>query len=220
MATLDLGLEADELLRAAQDGAYRLPPGFPGFTAALRLHDGRAVSDGTVTVPGDSAPELAIDAGDDDVAWVRHELGSMAMHRRHRTYDEGDGRHEKRVAPDDGHALGRLVELEDAMRSTFRVRDRRLEQISRSHGGSRFTIVIQERASGPDGRSVSSAFSVFYWDEASGRLTRTDAYTDSHVVVDGVLLPAARQVATADDEGLHARRFELSGHALLPGARS
>ena len=113
MATLDLGLEADALLRAAQDGSYRLPPGFAGFTAELRLHDGRSVSDGTVTVPADAPPELAIDADDDAVSWVRHELGSMAMHRRHRTYDEGDGRHEKRVAEDDGHALGRLVELED-----------------------------------------------------------------------------------------------------------
>ena len=106
------------------------------------------------------------------------------------------------------------------MDSSFRVRGGQIEQISRSHGGSRFTIVMQERAAGPDGRSVSSAFTVFFFDESSGRLTRSHAYADTHVVVDGVLLPAARQVATADDDGLDVRRFELSGHALLPGAGS
>ena len=220
MTALDVGLDADELLRAAQESAYKHPPGFAGFTAGLRIHDGREVFDGTATIPGEGAPDLAVDAPDTTLAWARHELGSMAAHRRHRTYEEGDGRHRKRLAPDDGHPLGRLVELDDAMASTFRVRDGHLAEISRSHGGSRFTIVVQDRAAAPDGRTVTQSFAVVYRDEDLGRLTRTDVYGDEHVALGDVLLPASRQVATADDDGLRVRRIELFDHALLEGARS
>jgi hypothetical protein len=44
------GVAAEELLRGAHRQSYRYPPGFQGFTAALRLEAGAERSDGTVTV--------------------------------------------------------------------------------------------------------------------------------------------------------------------------
>jgi hypothetical protein len=220
MTALDLGLEADALLRAAQEHGYQHPPDFPGFRAAVRIHDGATVADGTVTVPREGAPELDVDADEATLAWARHELGSMAMHRRHRSYEDGDGRHEKRLAPDDGSPLGRLVVLDDAMASTFRIREGHIQEISRSHGGARFTIAIQERVTAPDGRSVSSAFTVLFQDEQTGRLTRAHVYADGHTAVGELLLPGSRQVVTGDEDGLRVRRLELSGHELLDGSRS
>lgn len=215
MTALDLGLEADALLRAAQERGYHHPPGFAGFRAALRIHDGDTVVDGTVVVPGDGAPEFDLDAEESTIAWARHELGSMAMHRRQRSYEDGDGRHAKRLGPDDGSPLGRLIVLDDPMASTFRVRDGMIEEISRSHGGARFTIQIQERVVAPDGRVVSSAFTVLFQDETTGKLRSAHVYADGHASVGGVLLPSSRQVVTADDEGKRVRRLELTGHELL-----
>jgi hypothetical protein len=220
MATLDVALDADSLLRSAQERAYHHPPEFGGFRAALRVQDGGSVAEGTVTVGREGAPEIALDADAQTLAWARHELGSMAAHRRHRSYEDGDGRHPKRLAPDDGSPLGRLVVLEDELASTFRVRDGELSEISRSHGGARFTIVIQERVAAPDGRSVSSAFTVLFRDEASGALTSAHVYADGHEPVGGLLLPASRQVVTADGDGVRVRRLDLSEHELLAEDRS
>jgi hypothetical protein len=157
-------------------------------------------------------PEPEIDLPEEDARWLAHELSSMAGHRFHRAYEDADGRNGKVLHDDDGSPLGRLVAIEDAMDSSYRIRDGRIDAITRTHGGSRFTIVIQERAEAPDGRFVSTAFTVCHWDVESGRLLRADAYTDAYVERDGILLPARRRVATASDAGLTVRELELTDH--------
>jgi hypothetical protein len=214
MTTVHLDL-ADEHLRAAQEGGYHHPPGFAGFSATVAIQAGGETATGTVTIGPDAEPQLDLAGSEDARAWAGRELASMAAHRRHRTYEEGDGRHGKRLGPADEHPLGRRVELDDPLSSSFRVRDGQLTEITRSHGNRRFTIVIQDRVAAPDGRSVSTSFTVSYWDTDTGRLTRADTYADGYVERDGLLLPAFRQVATSDDDGLTVRRLELSDHRLL-----
>ena len=214
--TVDVGprSDADRLLRDAHGAAYRHPAGFGGFSAAVVVRSEHAAVEGDVTLRPGEKPRLELEEGELQ-AWAKRELTSMANHRWHREYDEGDGRHEKQLGPDDGHPLGRHVALEDSMHSSFRVVDGAISEITRTHEDSRFTIVIQERMKAPDGSNVSSSFTVFYWDEKSGRLTRTDAYRDGYAAQGELLLPTFRQVASADDSGLIVRRLELSQHELL-----
>jgi ketosteroid isomerase-like protein len=207
--------EADELLRAAHETAHRWPAGFRGFRAGLRYATAELVAEGAVAVRRGPDVQLEIDLPDDDRRSLQHELSSLAGHRWERPYEEGDGRLEKQVHADDGHPLGRLVELDDKMDSAYRVGDGRLNAITRTHGGTRFTIAIQGRAEAPDGRTVSNAFTVLHW--ADGRLVRSDAYTDEFAAVGGLLLPRVRQVVTARDEGLSVRRLELHDHELIAG---
>jgi Protein of unknown function (DUF3386) len=214
MTQTALASEADELLHGAYTSNYRFPPGFAGFRSDLRYRSDGVAASGSVLVPAGSAPQLELNLPEDELRRLRHELGSLAAHRFHRDYESADGAHAKQLE-DDENALGRLVTIEDAMASSYRVGNGSINQITRTHGGSRFTIVIQGRVTAPDGRRASAAFTVFHWAEEDGRLVRTDAYEDGYAEVAGLLLPARRRVATASDAGLAVREIVLERHELL-----
>jgi Protein of unknown function (DUF3386) len=215
LSATDVTAEADQLVRAAHEASYRFPPGFPGFRSAIRFRAAGVEASGRLDLRAGERPELEIELPEDEERWLAHELGSLAGHRFHRAYEDADGRSTKRLDDEDGHPLGRLVAIEDTMDSTYRIAGGRINEIARTHGGSRFTIVIQERAEAPDGRVASSAFTVCHWDSDSGRLLRADVYDDGYVELDGILLPARRRVATASDGGLTVRELELTDHQLL-----
>ena len=216
--------EPDALLRQAQEAAYRLPPGFGGFTADLSCTTDAAQGRGTLRVSGPSAMETAFDgdAGDDVRAFAQREVASMVGHRWAQPYEEGDGRYAKQFGQDDGGTLaGRLVVLDgDPFSSSYRVADGQVVQVNRAMGGGRFSIVIHARTSAPDGRSLPAHFSVYHWATDNGRLTRADSFSDSYTVVGGVALPAARRVVSATDDGLSRRELRLSHHVLVGGDRS
>jgi hypothetical protein len=205
------GVAAEELLRGAHRQSYRFPPGFRGFTAALRLEAGAERSDGTVTVElADGEMSARVEGVDD--AWAAEQIRSLVAHRLGRRYEDGDGQHEKRLV-EDGDALGALVELDDSMESTYRVDRGAIALVTRRPGAHRFSIAVQSRMPAPDGTAVPTTFAVFYW-AADGRLEATEAYVDAYAAEGVFLLPAERLVVRADDSGILTRRISLSGHLL------
>jgi hypothetical protein len=215
LSATNVAEEADLLVREAHEASYRFPPSFPGFRSGLRFRSAGVEAEGTLVLRAGERPELEIDLPEQEGHWLEHELGSLAVHRFHRSYEDADGRNDKTLEDDDGNPLGRLVSIADRMDSSYRVGGGRINEINRTHGGSRFTIVIQERAEAPDGRAVSTAFTVSHWDAATARLLRADAYTDAFADLGGLLLPSRRRVATASDAGLTVREVELTAHELL-----
>jgi hypothetical protein len=110
--------------------------------------------------------------------------------------------------------LGDFVKvLDDRFDSAYRVKDGRISQVIRTMGSTTFTITIQADRAMPDGKRLPAHVTVNYW--KGGRLTRSDMYQDEYAEVDGVWLPVARQVTTADDAGFTARRLEISDILLL-----
>lgn len=208
---------ADELLGAAARSTYRYPAGFAGFDARLRLDTdaGSAetpvavrVDDGRVTVEGERSSELE---------WATDQLRSVVSHRLARPYEEGDGVHGKRLR-EDGSPLGKLVELDDPMSSSYRVDDGRITLVTRRPEGRPFSIAVQGRTPAPDGSAVPTEFTVFFWD-GEGRLEAAEAYSDEYVAAGSLLLPATRLVVRANDEGILVRRLSLSDHALVGAGR-
>lgn len=218
-ATLDAttaARQADELLAEAHAAAYRFPADFSGFVATVAVTGEGWVAQGSVTVGGPSAVDLALDAPEDERVWSAKELASLVAHRWHQPYDTGDGRHQKEGGPDEAHPLGRLVRLVGGPHSSsYRVLDGHVSQVERHMGPMRFSVVVHERAPAPDRRAVPSTFTVSYWNTASGALARTDAYLDAYTEVGGVLLPRRRRVVTATDDGLTVRELRLSEHRIL-----
>ncbi|MBI3973480.1 MAG: DUF3386 family protein [Chloroflexi bacterium] len=233
---------AHDLLRRAYEATYRFPVGFAGLRAALEFtraaaetpEDAEVVltTRGCVQVRSPRAVSVEIDTDAAGRDWLWQEIASLVGHRWPIPYGEADGRHALRLGPDDGHPLGRLVEVHDRFRSRYRVRDGQIVQITREMGKIRFSIHIQERFATADGRTLPTHFSVSYWEigggegaaeaqpkqaHMGGRLTRADTYSDTYVRVAGHYLPASRRVITADDGALTIHELRLSEHTVDVG---
>lgn len=215
---LDPG-DLDAMLRHAQEGTYRFPAGFAGFTARLLLVWEGGEAEGQVTALDPSKVEVHLEGPEPDREWASRELASLIAHRWPQTYESGDGRYPKESDPDDCHPLGTLIKLRgDPLSSSYRVRDGQVTQINRHVGNGRFSIVIQARRTAPrghaDGRGVPTQFAVCHWD-GTGRLVRSDLYSDAYVEMNDLLLPERRRVVSADDQGLVAREMRLEQHSLM-----
>jgi uncharacterized protein DUF3386 len=203
---------ADALVRGAHARVYRYPDTFEGFEARLTWRTDQSSGAGTVVARRGPAVDVADDASA-ELDWVTKELRSIVGHRQFNEYDAGDGRHDKSLGS--AHVLGEVVELGDSMDSSYRVDSGEISTVTRTMGGRRFTIVIHDRRSFEDGRTLPTTFSVFYWDAETGALTATEAYRDEVAEVGGIQLPALRRVVRADADGLSVRELALSEHALL-----
>jgi hypothetical protein len=199
-------------VRRAHAAAYRYPASFAGFRARLTWREDDTGGEGTAIAT--TTPEIAVEIeGTDAPEWVTRELRSILGHRRAAPYEEGDGRHDKRIA-EQRHLLGTLVELDDGLSSAYRIDAEGISTVTRTLHGSRFTITIHDRQPMPDGTSLATAFTVFYWDAETGALTAAESYRDAVVELDGIHLPASRTIVRGDANGLSARRLELAGHEL------
>jgi hypothetical protein len=94
-----------------------------------------------------------------------------------------------------------ILTVGDPMQSTQRVKDGKLVQVNRAMGGQRFTIDVTEFAKAPDGRRVyPAAFSVTWWDAATGKKTEKQSYTTQGLaVVNGQMFPKAEKVVSVKD---------------------
>lgn len=209
---------AHEVLKEAHYGSYRFPAEFAGFTADFTAAEGG--KDGFTVVSGSlevSDPRtIAVSGAEGDLAeFVKKEVGSMAGHRWGTPYEQGDGRWTLTIADESEHPLGRLITVhDDPFKSSYRVRDGRITQVNRSMGPMSFTISMQSHTPATDGKQLPETFTVTFWDGRSGRLTRSDIYTDRYESVGGVTLPAERRVLSAEDDGITGREIRLSNWKL------
>ncbi|MEZ4520684.1 MAG: DUF3386 family protein [Thermomicrobiales bacterium] len=213
---------AHALLREAHDRGYRYPEDFGGFEADLTFAGPSEQTSGSVRISSARSVELTIVASDAARSWLRRELGSMIGHRWHLPYEEADGANTLELGPDDDDdPTGVFIDVkQDKYDSSYRVLDGEISQVNRAMGKIRFSIQIQDRAETPDGHTLPAHFTVFYWDNESGRLNRSDVYRDVYQMVDGVALPVSRQIITADDDGIATRRMDLSNHKLLESSEN
>jgi hypothetical protein len=94
-----------------------------------------------------------------------------------------------------------ILTVGDPMQSTQRVKDGKLVQVNRVMGGKRFTIDVTEFEKAPDGqRFYPSAFTVNWWDAASGKKLEKQAYaTEGFSTIDGQMFPRAEKVVSQKD---------------------
>ena len=208
--------QADVLLEEAQRTGYRYPLTFRGFGATLLFSGAEQASRAVTVTAGEDG--VAVTGADGIDSWASEQVRSMVAHRLRRPYDEGDGRHAKRVVVDD-HPLGALVQLDDGMSSSYRVADGQIALVTRQPGPKRFSIAVQSRLETEDGTFLSAEFAVFYWN-IDGSLEASEAFSDEYVEVDSLFLPARRRVIRADGEGVSARLLTLTDHVLTVEAGS
>lgn len=189
------------LLKAAHDSRQVMPPDFPGFRADLVFLEGDRSFQGEMIYRRQGETEVRL-AGVDEasLAWVRGQILNLVGHRRGGDFAQGDGRYPLELGPDDGNPFGRLVRLHDATDSSYRVRDNRVTEVTRTMQGSRFTISVIETIDADDGKYLANHFMVSYRDAKTGVLQKVEGYRDGYAKVGGVWLPTGRIVIDIADE--------------------
>ncbi|MCC6832363.1 MAG: DUF3386 family protein [Thermoleophilia bacterium] len=200
-------------LRAAHEGVYRWPDGFPGFTADLLVTEAGQEIPGRLTARSGAEPEVAFRESGPLSDWAAGELVMMVGHRAPRGFEEADGRYAHRAGDTEDGAL--RIHIDDPLSSSYLVDDDgRIVEVTRSPGATTFSIRILEAVTAPTGGRLSSVFSVSFW-EPRGVLDRVQTYQADHRAVAGVMLPSRRHVVTTDRVGVGARTITLTGHAVL-----
>lgn len=188
---------------------------FPGFRAAIAGSvDGRPFS-GDVSVTADGSVKLT---SDDEATreWVEEQLSSIAMHRAASNRRSGE-RPRLWFGDDqnDDHPLGRLLIFDGgAFASSYRVKDRQISVVNRSMGRQNMTITVLDNERAADGEFLPRSYTVHYWDDASGRLVRSEAIEDRWTRIGDFDLPLSHTVTTSSDAGQSVKSFTLSKHEL------
>jgi hypothetical protein len=157
------------------------------FRSALRQRGGLTITpEGDAKVPTD----------------VKDHVASMIGHRVGPAPGAPEQPQRPAVVVVEDEERGPLIQsVGDTMQSTQRVKDGKLVQVNRVMNGRRFTIDVTDFEKAPDGRRVyPSAFTVTWWDAASGKKTEKQTYTtQGFYVVSGQMFPKLEKVVTEKD---------------------
>jgi hypothetical protein len=189
------------LLKNAHDARQVMPADYPGFRAELVYQEGDKVYQGELIYHRQGETEVHLEGIDDkSLDWSRAQILNLVGHRRGGDFAQGDGRYPLQLGPDDGNPFGRRVEVNDASKSSYRVRDNRVLEVTRTLEGSRFTISVIQTMDADAGKCLANHFLVSYRDAATGKLQKVEGYRDGYAKVGGIWLPTSRTVIESADE--------------------
>lgn len=207
--------KARELLLAAFTKTARWQPDFKGFQADLQINVNGKETKGTVTVKGPRDVTVVIDDADLQT-WAQSQIGMIAGHRGHRSFQESDGKHTLTLGGEENHPLGQRINIQgDGMGSWYRVKDNRITQISRNMPQAAFTINVEDSAITQDQKHLTTRYTVYYFSPKDRSLKNVDSFSDTHIRVDNSDLPATRQIISYEDGEIVARTLTFENHKML-----
>lgn len=187
------------LLEGAHNNRQTMPDNFAGFTAKVMYKKDGVVSNGTVTYRRQGKTEIEFPGlAKEEFSWVQDKMLNMIGHRRGGTFAEGDGRQPLSLGKLPVNNFGQLIQLNDGMKSEYRVKDNKVTEVTREAGGMRFTISVIETMEADAGKYLANHFIVSYRDAKTGNLQMVEGYRDNYAKIDGVWLPTMRFVFTSD----------------------
>ena len=204
---------ASKMLKGAR-AARALWANFPGFTADAEVNFDGKTSKGAVRVdPAGKVTFSGIDAAMEP--WAKRSLASTVGHR----IDESAERDTPCAFPDDNkdHPLGRTVRvLTDELHSSYRIRDNQIMEVNRQMRDTRFTISVVENRPNAEGKFLSVAFVVNYWNADNNDLTKSESHHQTWNRVGKFDLPVTTTVITSSKQPAElAQTLTLSNHRLL-----
>jgi len=198
-----------DLLKAARETREVLPDTVKHISAQLVFNDNGEVKTGTVSYDLQSRAVIKMDGLSNEAkAWVEDQVNSVLAHRRNGDFSKADGRHPITFAANDKEdksPLGRRVELHDAMKSSYRIRNNQVVEVDRTMADDHFIISVLETTSTTDGKFLPRNFVVNYFDAKTDVIKRSESFTDEYQKIDGIWLPAMRRIIVAQDGKLITR---------------
>jgi len=210
---------AKELLRKAFESTSRWAKDFPGFAAELIVNDNGEIYKGSVEIKSREEMTINLEVPEEKKAlsdWAKDSIGMITTHRAWRSFEESDGKSPVTFAEENNdHPLGKLILIHgDGMGSRYRIKDNRIQQISRDMSRMRFTINIEEAMKTEDGKSLTTQYVVFYF-TGDNKLMKVDSFSDTHHILKGNYLPGKRRVISSQEGQPIVRTIEFKGHRLL-----
>lgn len=207
--------EAREMLKEVFQSTARWGSDFKGFSSDITVNVNGKEETGCVTVK--NAKEIELSIKDEKLKEFSIDtLGSIAMHRGPRSFEESDGKYKLYFGDEGGHPLGRSIVMGgDGMNSFYRVRGGRIRQINRRTPRFSFTINIEESVKTEDDKFLTSKYSVYYFNPENNTLKDVESYTDEYTRVGSFDLPKYRRVINCDAGTVCVTSMTLSNHKLL-----
>jgi uncharacterized protein DUF3386 len=161
---------------------------------------------------------VQIDGLPDDETWVVEWIQNIFGHRRQGEFQNGDGRFPITFAPLDAHTnlLGRLVLLNDPMKSSYRINNEGIvTQVNRTIGDEEFTIDVLKEKLVDEKRRLPEIFTVIYRNNKTGSIKRTEVFNDEYKQVGDMWVPVSRRAIITKNGGeVSTRRIEFLNHAI------
>lgn len=197
------------LLKAARETREVLPDTVKHIAAQLVFNDNGDIKTGTVSYDVQSRAIIQIEGLSDEAkAWVEDQVNSVLAHRRNGDFNKADGRHPITFAAndkDDKSPLGRRVELHDAMKSSYRIKNNQVVEVDRTMADDHFVITVLETTPTAKGKFLPRTFVVNYFDAKTGALKRSEMFTDEYQKVEEVWIPASRRIIVAQNGEITTR---------------
>lgn len=191
--------KAYELLKNASENRQTMPEDFVGFSANVTYINGDAVTNGTLVYRRKGETQINFkDLEKGEQSWLSDKIFNLLGHRRGGGFNNGDGRYPLSLNALPANSFGTLIDVNDGMRSQYRVQDKIVKEVTREMGGTRFTISVIETIETEGGKYLANHFIVSYRDAKTGNLKQVEGYHDTFSKFGEVWLPTARHVFTTD----------------------
>ena len=189
-----------ELLRAASQARQTMPDGFKGFSADLVLGvDGENFT-GKIEFLREGESKIEFGAlPETQKSWFNDRLLNLIGHRRGGDWEKGDGRFPITFSAEKPNHYGVAVELNDRLQSRYRIKDGKVSEVTRTAGGTTFTISVLQTQEADAGKYLSNHFVVTYRDAQTLKPTMFEGYRDAYTRFEGVWLPKSRVVVEIGD---------------------
>ncbi|HKX27270.1 MAG TPA: DUF3386 family protein [Blastocatellia bacterium] len=202
--------EAWNMLNSARNSGQFFPANFSGATFEVVFNDHGQITTGRAEYKTTGRTEAQIEGLKDEAqVWLDEQINSILNHRRGGDFSKGDGKYPITFGQDDRSPAGRQLDLNDGMKSSYRIRNNQVAEVDRTMGGEHFTISILETTPLPGGKVVPRHFSVSYFDAKSGALKRTETFSDEYAKVGEVWFPASRRMVRAENGRVITRVIEF-----------
>lgn len=213
--TIKVDPSAYALLKEAHDSRQVWPTDFAGFNAEITFNDNGKITKGKLSYEQKGGVSLNIEALEEEAKkWLVNQLNSVLSHRRGGDFAKRDGANPITFGEDDKSPIGRLVLLNDGFKSSYRVRDNKVVDVTRTIAGEKFTISVLETTPVENSKYLPRHFTVTYFDAKTGLLKRTEAFSDTHTKISDIWFPTKRHVIRAENGVISARVIEINGFEL------
>ena len=179
--------------------------------AGIVLNDNGKLYEGQLLYPVGKGCALEFaEITDTLLQWTKGQVNSVLGHRRGGEFAKGDGSYPVTFGAKDSSPLGLLVNLNDRLHSSYRVRNGQVTEVTRTMGDERFTITVLETRTIEGGKYLPKHFAVTYFNAKTGEILRSQQFSDTYQKVDGVWIPAQRRIVTAEKGTFQTRILELN----------